>query len=303
MSKTLEELRRRIDELDDRIHDALLERADLIAGIAEEKRRENLPYVQPAREAAMIRRLLARHRPPLPQAAVVRIWRELVGAVSLLQTGLKVSVSVESNSLGIWEMARDYFGSVVPMQKSSAPLVAVASVRDGESSFAVLPWPQEEEDNPWWTFLINQQEQNKMRIVCALPYGQEKGKNIPSQDKALVVSRIDFSPSGEDRSFIALDLKQPVSRTRIADVMKGAGLAALGQNTERCPSAKGRSLQLIEVDDYIAEDDPRLVKIAAALEGARCLVLGGYPVPPVYEGLKLKTPAPPVRAPRKKTGG
>src|SRR5690606_38307673 len=94
MSKKLEELRKKIDALDQVIHDALMARADLIDSVAAEKRKHNLPYVQPAREAQMIRRLLARHRGPLPAAAVVRIWRELVGAVSLLQTGLKISVCV-----------------------------------------------------------------------------------------------------------------------------------------------------------------------------------------------------------------
>ena len=106
MSETLAEIRKKIDTLDDRIHDLLMERADLIVGVTEEKKKNNIPVVQPAREAMMIRRLLNRHRGPLPEATIVGIWRELVGAVSLLQTGLKVSVSPENYC---WDGGQELF--------------------------------------------------------------------------------------------------------------------------------------------------------------------------------------------------
>ncbi len=91
-SPQLDKIRCQIDALDERIHDALMERAELVLKVGEEKRKNNIQIVQPAREARMIRRLLGRHHGALPEMAVVRIWRELVGAVSLLQTGLKVAV-------------------------------------------------------------------------------------------------------------------------------------------------------------------------------------------------------------------
>jgi len=105
MSQKLDDIRKKIDALDNQIHDLLMERADLIIGVTEEKKKNNIPVVQPAREAVMIRRLLARHRGPLPEAAIIGIWRELVGAVSLLQTGLKVAVSAAPNDAYCWDMA------------------------------------------------------------------------------------------------------------------------------------------------------------------------------------------------------
>lgn len=77
-SKELDEIRKKIDELDTRIHDTLKERAELVLKIGEEKRKNNIEIVQPAREAQMIRRLLSKHKGALPEMAVVRIWRELV---------------------------------------------------------------------------------------------------------------------------------------------------------------------------------------------------------------------------------
>jgi chorismate mutase/prephenate dehydratase len=296
MSTNLEDLRRKIDALDDKIHDVLMERASLIASVAEEKRKKNLPFVQPAREATMIRRLLGRHEGPLPARAVVNIWRELVGAVSLMQTGLKVSVSIDKGNVTPWEMAKDYFGSVVPMIKAPTPLVAISSVRDNESSFAVVPWPREGEEKPWWPYLFSQQDTEKMRIVCALPYGTIDGEILSNDDRALVVSKVDYMPSGADHSFLALEVDHSVSRTRIVDMLKNLNLEPLSLRTK---SSKVKSLHFIEVNNFIACDIPVLTQIVENLEGldARCVSLGGYPVPPVYK----KQKASPVKlAERKK---
>jgi chorismate mutase len=285
MSKKLEEIRKKIDELDNTIHDTLMERAALIVDVAEEKRKKGLDYVQPAREAIMIRRLLERHQGALPAQAVVRIWRELVGAVSLMQTGLKITVTNGAENAHLWEMARDYFGSVVPMQRASNALNAVSTVREQEASFAVLPWPVDGDENPWWSYLFTQQDSQQMKIVCALPYGITEGKNLSPQERALVLARIEYSPSGDDRTFIALEADFSISRTRIINVFTALGLPPITLNTRSKPDAFGHSLHLVEVGDYLSVDDERLTRITEAFEGldAKCFVLGGYPLPPVYK--------------------
>lgn len=286
MSEKLEEIRKKIDALDDRIHDLLMERADLIVNVSEAKKKTNTPVVQPAREAKMIRRLLKRHRGPLPEAAVLRIWRELVGAVSLLQTGLKVTVSMADGQGFCWDLAKNYFGSVLPMVRASGVMVAVASVREDDANFAVLPWPSDGERSPWWPFLINQDNQKgRMRIVCALPYGVPEEQKNSIQDRALVLSKTDFAASGEDHSFLALEIDPSVSRARILDVFKSLDLELLTLNTRSGSETGGQSQHFIEVNDYIAEQDPRIEKLIQKFEGqnARCVALGGYPVTPILK--------------------
>ncbi len=288
MSVTLEDVRKKIDALDDKIHDLLMERADLIVEVSEEKRRHKIPIVQPAREARMIRRLLARHRGPLPEAAIVKIWRELVGAVSLLQTGLKVSVAATDPQGQMWDMAKEYFGSILPMVRASAPMGAISAVREDEVSFAVVPWPQDGEPSPWWLHLMNA-DQN-MRIVAAMPYGLPVHQGTGIQHRALVVSKTDYAPSGDDRSFIAAYLPRDVSRTRMIDVFKDFNLKVLGITT-LTTNGSPETLHLVEVDDFIAPDDERLKKFADKFEGSsvRTSVIGGYPVPPVYKHARADT--------------
>ncbi len=288
MSKKLEEIRQKIDAIDDQVHDLLMERASLVAGVAAEKRKNDMPVVQPAREARMIRRLLSRHQGPLPEAAVVGIWRELVGAVSLLQTGLNVAVTDDGGDSPYWDMARVYFGSVLPMKKTSSALAAVGSVREGDASFAVLPWPDDRDENPWWVYMLNQDE--PMRVVCALPYGCYEGETIGTHDKALVVSKIDFKESGDDYSFIALELAPDISRGRIVDVLTSLGLEPVSLHSKSDAGQDVPSLHLVEVAAFVDGDDTRLKDIQERFEGGchRCFSLGGYPALPIFKNFKRK---------------
>lgn len=281
MSEALENIRKKIDTLDDQIHDLLMRRADLIVDILEEKRRSGLPIVQPAREAMMIRRLLGRHRGPLPDGAIVGIWRELVGAVSLLQTGLKVVVAQGPGLEARWDAAKAYFGTVLPMSQQVNAPSAIADVRDNKASFAVLPWPADGEESPWWPFLAAQEVRNPMRVTVGLPFGADRDfeKII---GKSLVVSRGDFTESGADQSFVVLSLSEPASRARIRDAFKAQGFAPLSLYNEK-------TLHLVELEGFVAQSDRRLRALEKLFEpmAGRCTVLGGYPMPPVYRSFRM----------------
>lgn len=296
-SPDLDSIRKQIDALDDRIHDTLMERAELVLKIGEEKRKKNIQVVQPAREARMIRRLLNRHNGVLPQMAVVRIWRELVGAVSLLQTGLKVAVAAPEGKSEYWDLARDYFGSCLPMQKVGTPLSAISAVREGKATFAVLPWPQNEETQPWWMYLGDNTKET-LNIIIRLPHGDDTDSPNPD-DRALVISKAGFDDSGDDHSFLLIQCDQKVSRGRVVDVAKKLGMEALSLASMRTTMPDQPCFHLIEVDTYLNNDDERVKKFAETLEDdyARVMCVGGYPVPPVYAKTVNVQSDKPVTAP------
>jgi chorismate mutase/prephenate dehydratase len=287
MAQELGDIRKKIDSIDNQVHDLLMDRASLVSSVAAAKRKEGLQIVQPAREARMIRRLLARHKGPLPQATIVRIWRELVGSVSLLQTGLNVVVSGTHTQSDHWDMAKNYFGSAVPMRKINNDSATVSAVSEGDASFGVVPWPELESPDPWWVHLFDQQNE-PVSIICALPYGAEKESTSKPSQKALIVSKIDFMPSDDDVSFVGLRLSGDVSRTKISTAFSKAGFDMLNMYNAR-NTEKGVYLYLVEVRGYLACRQPytEFQKIADQLDGL-CLLMesfGGYPVIP-----ELKTP-------------
>ncbi len=252
-SPELDVIRQRIDALDNQVHDLLMERADLVMQISAEKKKHGIQIVQPAREARMIRRLVNRHRAPLPQETIVRIWRELVGSISLLQTGLSVAVSETLPEY--WDMARDYFGTVLPMQKST-PLEALQKVRDGAVTFAVLPWPEKDSDQAWWTSLIQSPE---YKIIQRLPFGDKENYKYDAHP-ALVVAKSGFDTSDDDKSLIAVDAASLAGARKLFKVINEY-------------SSGGQIL--LEIDEYVLPADERL----AAISGVS---LGGYPSPLTY---------------------
>ena len=282
MSKTLSDIRVKIDKIDDKVHDLLMERASLVSSIAEAKRKSNLQMVQPAREAKMIRRLLARHSGPLPRQAVVRIWRELVGAVALLQTGLTVVVYADEHGNPHWDMAKDYFGSIVPMKKINSRAGAVGAVRNEDASFGVLPWPELDQNDAWWVHLFDQHSQ-KMSVICALPYGHHGSKTAQNlSHRSLVVSKFEFLPSDDDYTFLGLELSISISRTRIVERLSELGLHIVNLYSSKSSARPAYNAHLVEARGYIAPDSPLLDDIRQMFEGEcrYCGVVGGYPAVP-----------------------
>lgn len=296
-SEILSDLRRKIDSLDDRVHDLLMERADLISRVAAAKKEAGIPVFAPAREAVMIRRLMARHRPPLPKAAVIRIWRELVGAVTLLQNDVRVVVAGSEKTPALWDLAKDYFGSVIPMTRVANPSGAVSSVREAESSFAVLPWPEDGEDNPWWVHLDGSESARSMKIIARLPHGDRTDSAAPdASSRALVIAAIPFESTGEDRSFLILDSDQTLSRARIVSVCKDLDMPVLGIQTRRAAGPNLTASHLVETESYVTEGDERIALLLKKLgdTGAKALCVGGYSVPPICESWKSPPDQPPA---------
>lgn len=293
MSKTLNEIRQNIDAIDNQVHDLLMQRASLVHSVASAKRKEGLQIVQPAREARMVRRLLSRHSGPLPQATVVRIWRELVGSVALLQTGLSVGVAAQDGTTSTtsiyWDMAKNYFGSVVPMKKINGMANAVSALSEDEVSFAVMPWPELDDPSPWWVHLFGQHNAEKLSIICALPYGAERQESGSPRERALVLSKIEFLSSDDDITFLGVELSSDFSRAGIMDKAYEAGLEVLNFYSTPFKHHDGYNLHFIEVRGYLELQSPELTQLLD-LFGDKCNycdVLGGYPAMQELERTKI----------------
>lgn len=254
-SPELDQIRQRIDALDNQVHDLLMERADLVMQISAEKKKHGIQIVQPAREARMIRRLIKRHRAPLPQETIVRIWRELVGSISLLQTGL--SVAVDSSLSEYWDMARDYFGTVLPMQKEQTPAECLQLVREDKVNFAVVPQPQDNEADAWWLALMSEPS---LKIIQRLPFGDKENYKYDAHP-AYIVAKAGFDTSDEDRSLIAMPSEHLNEAQKTFEVME-------------VYNSNGKVL--LEINDFIKPDDTRLGVLEA-------VSLGGFPAPLKYE--------------------
>ena len=280
----LEELRRRLDAIDDRLQDLLIDRAEVVALVAEHKRSNNLDFYQPEREAQIIRRLVARHHGRLPLASLVRIWRELLAATVSLETPFAVAVYAPMGSLGFWDLARDHYGSSTPIAAHGSIAQVIRAVAEAPDSAGVLPMPQEGEPDPWWRHLLSQ-HRNSPRVVARLPFGPRGNARGAGAD-ALVIGHGVQQNTGRDRTLIATETAE-ISRARILGLLSALDLSCtFFASSEQIDGA----VDLIELDSFVPLSDPRIETFRTQLGSAlhRLLPLGGYAVPLSTPG----TPAP-----------
>jgi chorismate mutase/prephenate dehydratase len=270
-------LRRRLDEIDDRLQDLLIDRAEIVAMVAASKRGGDQPAFQPAREAEIIRRLAGRHHGVFPLATLVRMWREMLAATVRLQSLFSVAVFAPCERPGLWDLARDHYGSTTAMAAYDATYSVIRAVADGEASIGVLPMPRVGEPDPWWPLLLSADALGP-QVVARLPFGARG--NARTKEDALAIGIGARQASGLDRTLLATVCAPEVTEHRILRALSATGLV--------CTFAYGGDRRdpanLVEVEGVVPLSDARLDEFHADLGAAlrRVVPIGGYalPLPP-----------------------
>ena len=281
----LDELRKEIDGIDDAIHDLLIQRAEIVRRIGAVKGIGTVA-LRPAREASILRRLAANHRGELPVPVILRMWRELISGLTQMQGRFGVVVyAPDEQKRGFWDVARDHFGSYTPMSAAKTPVAVVRAVADGTASVGIVPFPFEDDTDPWWRFITGDDSKTP-HVVARLPFfGRGNGRG---EDRdALVIALVPHEPTATDvterqldRSLVRIELGEDVSRARLKETLDAAGLPVI--NFSSWLSRPGSApVHLVEIAGFVASGDPRLAVCAERLAPVpvRLNTIGGYAVP------------------------
>ena len=263
--QTLDELRQEIDEIDDALHDLLMRRADVTRAVAGIKRPSAggravapggavAPAVRPAREAQILRRLLARHRGDMPPSVIVRIWREIIAASLQAQAKFHLHVFGGENQNTFFDLAHAYFGALTPIRAHAKSSLVAHACAEEPDSLGIVPLPESDDGGaPWWAQLASAGQPGP-RIIARLPFlnGDE------SYVAAYVLGSVEQEPSGDDTTLLRLETAEDLSRARLTSLLKDAGfeatMIAAGHSAE-----KGQgSTALLAVAGFVAASDPRL---------------------------------------------
>ncbi|MGB4101963.1 MAG: chorismate mutase [Alphaproteobacteria bacterium] len=193
------ELRAAIDGVDRQMHDLLRARADIVHKVRAVKGKQTI-FIRPGREATMLRALLERKQGRIPPGLITSLWRSMIGAFTMQEGALRIAVTAGTGAHDLWDLTRDYYGSVTPLLPCATPEQALKAAAAGRVALAVVPLPRARDARPWWRILARYPD---LRVFARLPFdlndlGRSNGRG--NKTGALVLARLDPEPTGDDHT-------------------------------------------------------------------------------------------------------
>ena len=136
----LDQLRERIDALDEQIQELLNERADCAQAVAEAKRKigGEVVFYRPEREAEVLRLVRERNKGPLSDDEIARLFREIMSACLALEQPLTIAYLGPEGTYS-QAAAFKHFGHSVLLKPLAAIDEIFREVEAGSADFGVVP--------------------------------------------------------------------------------------------------------------------------------------------------------------------
>ncbi|GAB4228969.1 MAG: chorismate mutase [Kiloniellaceae bacterium] len=272
---SLDDLRRQIDEIDDSIHDLLMRRTELAREIGVAKG-QGAVFMRPGREARVLRRLVARHQGAFPKPVIARIWREIVSVFTRLQGPFAAAAFAPEEGPDLYGLARDHFGSLTPITRFGSEMGVLRAVSGGKANIGVLPLPEADRGTPWWPKLARHGKATP-KIIARLPFAPLDGGRGDGP-QGVVVSLAEPEESGDDHGYMIVELDEAVSRGALKTLLSDAGFQVC--NIQAWVDSPDRTLHLVEVEGFLAAEDPRIEALLAEAETVKhAWSVGSFAVP------------------------
>jgi chorismate mutase len=180
----LQELRREIDQIDEQMHELLMQRADIIDRLISVKQTQEVGSAfRPAREADMMKRLVQRHRGMLPLDTVESIWRVIIATFTYVQAPFSVHADLSPGESAMRDSARFHFGFTVPFVTHPSAAAAVDAVARSKGDLALVSATSSR--TPWW---IPLEAKGAPKIIARLPFVERA--DHPAALPVFVISRV-----------------------------------------------------------------------------------------------------------------
>ena len=149
--RKLADLRSEIDRIDAAMHELLMERGRIIDQLIEIKAHQGGGSAfRPAREAAMMRAIVERHRGLLPLDTVEGIWRIIISTFTYMQAPYAVHVDVSRGDAPMRDSARFHFGFTVPCIPHASVDGVISAVEAGVGDLGMFAIDPKHGASAWW---------------------------------------------------------------------------------------------------------------------------------------------------------
>lgn len=280
-NKALPTLRQEIDKVDNQIIALLEARMKIINEVSALKTNgKEKFFIKSAREADMIKALI---KPDLtfPKATIVHIWRKIITAANMHEQPLHIAIHNPKNLPDYAYLVKEYYSDIVPISNFDSATNLVSAIEKGEAQIGVFALPRNESDNVsenWWIALAN----NRMglKVFAKIPL-LEKISNEKNSDQIQLVAAAIKEPeeSSSDNSLLYVEISNEISKSQLLATLKEHQINAQILKSVKLPQVDSMIFYLLDVDGFIAENNPVLQQLKATKIKPYIKVLGYYATP------------------------
>jgi chorismate mutase len=271
----LEDVRRRIDVIDDDIAELLGARFDLVQEVKRVKGlagQGDAPALRPAREAQILRRLVAGHAHKVPARTLIGLWCEIMISATQVQSAFKVHRPTRGQASRLQDIVRLRFGSQVPVVEHATFREVLEAVAASTSDLGILPASTSDDGlvqlpASGIASLIETADRD-VRIVASLPLWTDE-----AQTGAWIIGKSAFEASGDDATVFA------ASR---GEMSLNDGIVSLGETRVETSFAgtvevRGETWCIYAAGGFVPQSEEGLAALRAFSGGDEVRHLGGYP--------------------------
>lgn len=267
----LEQIRRRIDELDEQIQRLINERASCAQDIAAIKRAsgEDNGYYRPEREAQILRRIQERNPGPLGDEEMARLFREIMSACLALEQPTTIAYLGPEGTFT--ELAAlKHFGHSILTRPMSAIDEVFREVEAGTVSYGVVPIENSTEGVVSHTLdmFINSPLKICGEVLLRVHHHLLSNAGELGKVKEVMAHR---QALAQCREWLSANLPG-VTRTAVASNAEAARIARERPEVAALGSEHAGGLYQLNILASNVEDEPD--------NTTRFLVIGRHPVPP-----------------------
>jgi chorismate mutase-like protein len=258
----LQNIRNKIDIIDNKIHDLLIERAEIVEKVVEEKRKykeANLVVYRPSREHEILVRIIQRHKGNLPEKSLINIWRNLISSYINMQAELTLNFSSTLDKI-----VNNHFGRDIKKEKTTTAIEALKKLNENKVNITVLPYPNAHND--WWAkfkrfeniFVIGSISENYIGVPQALILGKQ---NFEYADKNIVLALLEIQSKDLKKSSSLL-LLENYSIVAEKNIENGRSVIIFATKAISREEIEGK-IKSIKKNKFNLQDSPEIMGLYA----------------------------------------
>ena len=258
----LQNIRNKIDIIDNKIHDLLIERAEIVEKVVEEKRKykeANLVVYRPSREHEILVRIIQRHKGNLPEKSLINIWRNLISSYINMQAELTLNFSSTLDKI-----VNNHFGGDIKKEKTTTAIEAMKKLNENKVNITVLPYPNTHND--WWAkfksfeniFVIGSISENYIGVPQALILGKQ---NFEYADKNIVLALLEIQSKDLKKSSSLL-LLEDYSIVAEKNIGNGKSVIIFATKASSREEIEGK-IKSIKNNKFNLQDSPEIMGLYA----------------------------------------